>query len=174
MPENTDINPYALEALRLRITKVFPSQIRSCVEELNEDQLWWRPNEQTNSVGTLVLHVCGSALHFVARDIGGYEYQRDRQAEFATRGTSKEELLARLDEMVDKATRTFAALNPSSLAEPSTEPAFYSTVFEDLFGVAIHLASHAGQIIYLTKMLKEGSVNEIWSQTHREAKAWKT
>jgi hypothetical protein len=174
MNESTDINSYALEALRLRITKIFPSQIRSCVEELNDEQLWWRPNEQSNSVGTLVLHVCGSVLHFLARGVGGYEYQRDRPAEFATRGTSKEELLARLDEMVDKTTGTFAGLAPSGLAEPSTEPAYYSTVFEDLFGVAVHLATHAGQIVYLTKMLKEGSVNDLWTQTHREAKAWKT
>jgi hypothetical protein len=172
--EKRDINEFALEALRIRITKVFPSQIRSCVEELNDEQIWWRPNVQTNSVGTLVLHVRGAVLHFLCRGVGGFEFQRDRPSEFATRGTSKDELLALFDDMVAKATSTFAALDPSRLSGPSTEPTYYSTVFEDLLGVAIHLATHTGQIVYLTKMLKEGSINDLWTQTHREAKAWKT
>jgi uncharacterized damage-inducible protein DinB len=153
---------------------VFPAQIRSCIEELNDEQIWSRPNDQSNSVGTLVLHVCGAVNHFLYRGVGGHEYQRDRPAEFATRNTSKSELLTLFDDTVEKATQTFAALDPSRLSKPSTEPTYYSTVFEDLFGVAIHLATHTGQIVYLTKMLKEGSVNDLWTRTHRDAKAWKT
>ena len=174
MQDKDDIKEVALEALRLRITKVFPSQIRSCLEELTEEQIWWRPNDQSNSVGNLVQHVCGAVLHFLYRGVGGQEYQRDRPAEFASRGASKTELLALFDDTVEKATQTFAALDASRLSEPSTEPTYYSTVFEDLFGVAIHLATHTGQIVYLTKMLKEGSIEDLWTQTHREAKAWKT
>lgn len=79
-----------------------------------------------------------------------------------------------LDEMIEKATRTFDGLEPSRLSGPSTEPAYYSIVFEDLFGVAIHLATHAGQIVYITKMLQEGSINDLWTQTHRELGAWKS
>lgn len=175
MQEPDGISGFALEALRTRITKVLPAQIRSCIEELSEEQLWWRPNEQSNSVGNLVLHVRGAVLHFLCRRIGGLDYERDRPAEFATRGSiSKRELLAMFDEMTDEATRTFAALNASRLSEPSTEPAYYSVVFEDIFGVAIHLATHTGQIVYVTKMLKEGSVNDLWMRTHRETGAWKS
>ena len=78
------------------------------------------------------------------------------------------------DEMVEKVVQTFATLNTSRLGEPSTEPAYYSIIFEDLFGVAIHLATHTGQIVYVTKMLKEGSINDLWAQTHRDLGAWKT
>lgn len=175
MPEPNDISSIALEALRVRVTKVLPAQIRSCIEELSEEQIWWRPNEQSNSVGNLVLHVRGAVLHFLCRGVGGASYQRDRPAEFATSGSiSKEDLLALFDEMVEEATRTFDSLDASRLSETSTEPAYYSIVFEDLFGVAIHLASHAGQIVYITKMLKEGSINDLWTQTHRKAGAWKS
>ena len=175
MQERNDIGGVALEALRVRINGALPAQIRSCVEELSEEQLWWRPNGESNSVGNLVLHVCGAVLHFLCRGVGGLEYERDRAAEFAAGGSiPKEQLLAMLDEMIEKARETFAALAPSRLGEPSTEPAYYSTIFEDLFGVAVHLATHTGQIVYVTKMLKEGSVNELWTQTHRESGAWKT
>lgn len=174
MAEPNDISRIALEALRVRVTRVLPAQIRSCIEELTEEQIWWRPNEQSNAVGNLVLHVRGAVLHFLCRGVGGMKYERDRPAEFAASGSiSKEELLALFDGMVEEATRTFDSLDASRLSEPSTEPAYYSIVFEDLFGVAIHLASHAGQIVYITKMLKEGSINDLWTQTHRAAGAWK-
>ncbi len=64
MQPSDDIRSFALEALRLRTTKVLPAQIRSCLEQLSEEQLWWRPNEQSNSLGNLVLHVRGAVLHF--------------------------------------------------------------------------------------------------------------
>ena len=175
MTNSNDISNIALEALRTRITKVLPAQIRSCLEELSEEQIWWRPNEQSNSVGNLVLHVRGAVLHFLCRGVGGMKYERDRPAEFAAKGTlSKDELLAKFDEMVDEATKTFGGLDASRLDKPSTEPAYYSIVFEDLFGIAIHMASHAGQIVYITKMLKEGSINDLWTKTHKEARAWKS
>jgi hypothetical protein len=107
--------------------------------------------------------------------VGGLEYERDRAAEFAAEGSiPKQQLLAMFDEMIEKAEQTFAALDPSRLSEPSTEPAYYSILFEDLFGVAIHLATHTGQIVYVTKLLREGSVNDLWTRTHRESGAWKT
>ena len=171
--QSNNVSVFALEALRIRITRVFPAQIRSCVEQLSEEQLWWRPNEQSNSVGTLVLHVRGAVLHFLCRGVGGIDYERDRTAEFAESSVSKSELLAIFDEMVGKAGQTFEALDASRLEEPSTEPAYYSTILEDLFGVAIHFASHTGQIVYVTKMLREGSINDLWMQTHREFGAWK-
>jgi hypothetical protein len=173
--KGSDIGDFALEALRVRVTKVLPAQIRSCVEELSEEQLWWRPNEQSNSVGNLVLHVRGAVLHFLCRGVGGLEYERDRAAEFAETGSvTKAQLLAMFDEMVEKTVETFDAIDASRLSEPSTEPAYYSVVFEDLFGIAIHLATHTGQIVYVTKMLKEGSVNDLWAQTHRDLGAWNT
>lgn len=174
MQEN-DLNRLALEALRLRVTKVLPAQIRECLEQLSEEQIWWRPNGQSNSVGNLALHVRGAVLHYLCRGVGGLEYERDRPAEFAESSLiTRQQLLAMFDEMVEQATQTFAALAPSRLAEPSTAPAYYSTVFEDLFGIALHLATHTGQIVYVTKMLKEGSIGELWMKTHQTLGAWKT
>ena len=175
MEGTNDLSKFAVEALRVRLTKVMPAQIRACVEQLDDEQLWWRPNEQSNSVANLVLHLRGAVLHFLCRGVGGFPYERDRVAEFNTAGSiRKAQLLDMFDEMVAQATLTFAALDGSRLTEPSTEPAYYSTIFEDLFGVAIHMAAHVGQIVYVTKMLKENSINDLWSQTHRAGGAWRT
>jgi len=174
MVTESNIENNAVRALRLRITKVLPAQIRTCLDQLNDEQLWWRPNEQTNSVGNLTLHVCGAVMHFLCRGVGGHDYQRDRPAEFASRSLPKSQLLATLDKMVDMAEQTFDSLDPSRLRNESTEPTYYSTVFEDLFGVAIHMAVHTGQIVYITKLLKEGSINDLWTQTHKSTGAWRT
>ena len=174
MNNNSDIKAVALEALRVRVTRVLPAQIRSCLDQLSEDQLWWRPNEKSNSVGNLTLHVCGAVEHFLNRGVGGQEYTRDRPAEFSTTSMPKAELVAKLDETISRAEQTFSNLETSRLSDPSTEPAYYSTVFEDLFGVAIHVAVHTGQIVYITKMLKEGSIDDLWAQTHRNLGAWRS
>jgi len=174
MEPTNDLGQFALDALRVRTTKAMPAQIRACLEQLDDEQVWWRPNEHSNSVANLVLHVRGAVLHFLCRGIGGDSYERDRHAEFAAAGSlTKLQLLALFDEMVAQATETFDALDARRLSDPSTEPAYYSTIFEDLFGVAIHLATHMGQILYITKLLKENSINDLWVQTHKAAGAWK-
>jgi len=174
MSDPVDVSEVALQALRVRITKVLPAQIRACLEELDDDQIWWRPNEQSNSIGNLVLHVRGSVTHFLCRGVGKLPYERDRPAEFATTVLSRDELLKQFDEMVRQTEETFAKLDSTHLIEPSTDPAYYSTIYEDLFGVAIHMAVHTGQIVYVTKLLREGAVNDLWAQTHSSLGAWKT
>ena len=168
MQQKKDINQIALETLTRRITKVFPAHIRPCIEVLSEEQLWWRPNDKTNSVGNLVLHLSGSLRHYLSRGVGGMEYERDRPAEFAERGPlPKEELLATFDETIRQATVTLDGFDTSRFTETTDEPNYNLTVFELILGVATHIATHAGQIVYITKMLKEGSLDEVWIQAHR-------
>jgi hypothetical protein len=163
-----------LDALRVRITRVFPVQVRECLDQLAEEQIWWRPNEGANSVGNLVLHLTGSLNHYLNRGIGGLPYQRDRAAEFAERRhIPKAELLAMFNEMVANAERTLAAVTPERAAEPSPEPAMYTLVIEDIIGIATHIASHAGQILWITKMLREGALRETWMRSHKHEGAWK-
>ena len=167
------MNDIALEALRVRIVKVFPAQIRKAVEPLTDEQFWWRPNESSNSVANIVIHLTGSLNHFLNRDFGGLEFHRDRDGEFANRTSApKGEVMAAFDEMAARAEQTFASLSPARLADPSTEPAINRYVFEDLLNVALHLSNHAGQIVWIVKMLQEGAVREVWIKSHRSEGAW--
>src|SRR5687768_4318028 len=102
------MNEIALHAFRARITGVFPAQIRAAVEKLTDEQVWWRPNEASNSIGNLLLHLAGSLNHFLNRNLGGLDYTRDRAAEFSERrAIPKDDLVALFDEMVANAVRTF-------------------------------------------------------------------
>jgi len=168
METPNDLSAVALNALRGRITRIIPAQIRECVQELNEEQLWWRPNEASNSVGNLVLHVSGSMRHYLSRGVGGIEYHRDRPSEFAERGpVPKEELLRTFDETVAQASRVLESFDPSRFLEATDEQNYVPTMFDLIFNIAIHLATHAGQIVFITKMLKEGSVDELWIRAHK-------
>jgi uncharacterized damage-inducible protein DinB len=162
------------DALRTRITRVFPEQIRAAISPLTEEQLWWRPNESSNSIGNIVLHLTGSLNHYLNRNIGGIEYERDRAAEFAERRhIPKSELLALFDDMVEKAGRTFEALTDERLEEPSPEPKMHAIVLEDLINVAVHLANHTGQIVWIAKSFDAANVDEVWIRTHKSQGAWK-
>lgn len=168
------MNDVILAALRTRITGVFPTQIRAAVEPLTDEQLWWRPNEQSNSIANILLHLAGSLNHFLNRNLGGLDFTRDRPAEFAAReNASKAELLAQFDEMVSNATRTFDHMTPERLADPSPEPTMHELVVQDLINACAHIASHAGQIVWIAKMFDGGNAREIWMKSHRSAGAWK-
>ena len=159
----------ALTALKARVTKVLPAEVRDCVALLDDEQIWWRPNEQSNSVGNIILHVSGSLNYYLNRNIGGIDYDRDRAAEFAERRTiPKAELLAIFDDMVAKAEQTFDALTLERLGDASPEPKMHASVIEDLINVAVHFSNHAGQIVWITKMLRGDAVDEVWMRAHKE------
>jgi uncharacterized damage-inducible protein DinB len=172
MPE---IAAAALEAMKVRICRVFPAQIRAAVEALDDDQIWWRPNEGSNSIGNLVLHLAGSLNHYLNRNLGGFAYERDRAGEFAERRPiPRAELMATFDDMVAKAEQTFEKVTPERLGQPSTEPKMYDLVVEEIIGVATHVATHTGQILWIAKMLKEGALDEVWMRTHKRLGGWKS
>lgn len=162
----------ALDSLRTRVTQVLPAQVRDCLDLLDDEQIWWRPNEQSNSVGNIVLHLSGSLNHYLNRGIGGIPYDRNRAAEFAERRhIPKSELREIFDDMVAKAEQTFDALTTERLGEPSTEPKMYNLIIDDLIGVATHIANHTGQVVWIAKMLRGDAIDELWIRSHK-AYAW--
>jgi hypothetical protein len=167
MSNATNINTAALESMRKRITQFLPGQIRQSVQQLTDDELWWRPNAESNSVGNLILHLSGSIRNYLCRSIGGFDYARDRAAEFAARGPiPREELLAIFETMVEQASRTLESFDTSTFLNTTEEPDYYPHLFDQICGIVTHLALHTGQIIYVAKMLKAGSLDEIWKHAY--------
>jgi hypothetical protein len=158
----------AIETLRARITLVLPKQIRDCLALLDDEQIWWRPNEESNSIGNIVLHLSGSLNYFLNRNLGGIDFNRDRAAEFAERRhIPKAELLAVFDDMVANASKTFETLDVDKLGQPSPELKLHKLVVDDLINIVAHLGNHAGQIVWITKMMRGDAVDEIWIRAHK-------
>ena len=46
-----------LKFSRTKLLKEFWPRMRECVESLTDEQVWWRPNDASNSIGNLLLHL---------------------------------------------------------------------------------------------------------------------
>src|SRR5688572_27379551 len=84
------------EARSLLLTDYLP-KIEQCVALLSDDQIWWRANPESNSIGNLLLHLSGNVRQWIVVGLGGVTDTRDRDAEFAQRQIiPRDELIQRL------------------------------------------------------------------------------
>jgi uncharacterized damage-inducible protein DinB len=129
------------------------SRIQSCLDRLDEDQIWMRDAETQNAVGNLVLHLCGNVRQWILSSVGGQPDTRARDAEFAARGDVRiAELRERLAATVRDAARILDAMNAARLTERVRIQAYDVTVLEAVYHVVEHFAEHTGQIIFATKL----------------------
>lgn len=164
----SDLARAVIEDVRKRVLTGYPGQVRAALDSLSDDQVWARANATSNSVGNLVLHVCGSTRHFLGRGVGGSDYRRDRPREFEEKGPlPRGELLRVLEETVAEAERTLASLDPERLLETSTHLEESHTLLHLLLRTAHHWGVHTGQIVYAAKALREGVFDELWMKTMR-------
>jgi uncharacterized damage-inducible protein DinB len=146
-------NPLIAQAERV-LRQVYLPRIARCLKQLSPEQIWWRPNAASNSVGNLVLHLTGNVRQWIISGLGGAPDVRQRDREFNARGPLPGRVLAsRLRKTVEEACRVLGKLSPEDLARAHTIQKFRVTGMEATFHVAEHFSHHAGQIILLTKML---------------------
>jgi uncharacterized damage-inducible protein DinB len=128
-------------------------KIRRAVHGLSEEDLWWRPNPRSNSIGNLILHLAGNARQWVVAGIGQELDTRDRQAEFdGEGGLSGEELLDHLSRTLEVVDGVLAELSPEVLQEERVIQGLHTTVLGALFHVVEHFSMHTGQILYISKL----------------------
>jgi hypothetical protein len=93
-------------------------KITHCLDQLADDDVWWRPYESHNSIQNVVLHLCGNVRQWIVHGVGGAPDVRDRPLEFADRRPiPKTELLRMLSDTVAEADGALAACPPARLLE---------------------------------------------------------
>ena len=136
------------------LTGEYLPRIQRCLEQLNDEQIWWRANEESNSIGNLVLHLCGNARQWIVCGLGSEPDTRTRDAEFAQRDPiARAELLQLLGSTIADVESVLRNLPPSTLLQKRTIQGSEVDVLEAIFHVTEHFSMHAGQIIMLTKMM---------------------
>jgi uncharacterized damage-inducible protein DinB len=145
-------------------------RIRKTVEGLSEEQLWWRPNEASNSIGNLLLHLRGNVRQWLVTSFNRQEDQRNRAAEFAERaGGSAGEVLARLGATLDEAAGVLAGLTEENLLAPRYIQGYRVTGLTAVYHVVEHFTMHYGQILYIAKAL-QGQDLGFYSELNRTGK----
>lgn len=117
-----------------------------------EDQLWVKIPGTINSGGNLAQHLIGNLRTYIGLELGGFQYVRDREAEFSSRLFSKSRLLEEIDFLLEIIPESIMTLSKDQVvAEYSQdilsihEPQSVGLVLTHL---AMHLAYHTGQINY--------------------------
>lgn len=141
---------------RSLLTGEYLPKIELCLERLSDAEVWWRANEESNSIGNLLLHLSGNARQWIVCGVGsGSRDERERQQEFDERvHLPRTELLARLRQTLTEVDDTLARFNTARILEHRQIQGCDVSLLEAIFHVVEHFSMHAGQIILLTKMLK--------------------
>jgi uncharacterized damage-inducible protein DinB len=127
----------------------------ACLKELEEEDIWLSPNSHLNSIGNLILHLCGNIRQYVISSLGGDSGTRERDLEFSTRGGfTKAELAEKLYATIEKAKSIIIRADPENLLRKrKTQGTIYSGI-----GIVIHITEHysyhSGQVIFMTKLIK--------------------
>jgi len=150
--QDTELAILFLKFSREKLIEQFWPRLRTAVEPLTEEQVWWRPNDASNSIGNLILHLNGNMRQWLVDSFNGANDGRDRPAEFAaTGGMRAAELLARLGVTIDEADKVLGRLTAEELIAPYTIQGYHVRGLDAVYQVVEHFGLHYGQITYIAK-----------------------
>jgi uncharacterized damage-inducible protein DinB len=165
-------NSFIQEARRL-LTEEYLPKIERCVERLTNEQIWWRANPESNSIGNLMLHLSGNARQWIVCGLGGEVDRRQRQTEFDEREEiPREELLGKLRTTVMEVSDVLARFDSARLLDEYQIQGSRVTALAAIFHVTEHFSMHSGQIILLTKMLANADLGFYDFSTGKSVHTW--
>jgi uncharacterized damage-inducible protein DinB len=139
---------------RYHLSEDFLPKIERCLDLLDDQQIWWRPNPESNSIGNLILHLGGNARQWIVCGLGGATDARDRDAEFSQRDIiTRSELLGLIRATLREVDTTLAEFDVEKLLARRAIQGLEVTALEAILHVVEHFSMHTGQIILLTKIM---------------------
>lgn len=144
-------------------------RIKHCLGQLNDERVWRRSQPSLNSIGNLILHLCGNLRQWIVAGVGGAADRRDRPAEFAEQGPiPKEELLRRLEAVVEEAKRVLADVEARQLTEVRSVQGFDVTGLAAIFDSVPHFRGHTQEIVHMTRLQLGDAYQFAWTPTTPE------
>ncbi len=142
-------NPHSVDLSALFLREI--DALSREVELYPTDAAVWKEIPgMPNTGGTLVLHLVGNLRFFIGSTIGGVDYVRDREAEFALRGVPRATLRSMIATARRDVERGLSQLSTSMLEAPYPVAVGGRQMPTQLFVLHLlsHLAYHLGQIDY--------------------------
>src|SRR5689334_10237783 len=135
----SDVPSVFIDQARTFLCSQYLPKIERCLEQLTDEQIWFRPNNVSNSIGNLVLHLCGNARQWIVAGLGGSPDLRDRDSEFTQRAViPRADLLQRLRTTLNEVNQVLINLDPQVLLENRTIQGKNVEVLEAVFHVTEH------------------------------------
>jgi uncharacterized damage-inducible protein DinB len=147
------------------------TRLKSSVESLTDEQLWWRPNEACNSIGNLLLHLNGNVREWLVVSFNRLEDNRNRPAEFNQRELiSASALLDQLGATIQQASEVLARLTPADLLARYEIQGYKVSGLEAVYHVVEHFAMHYGQVLYIVKTINGADLG-FYSELNKTGRA---
>jgi hypothetical protein len=144
-------------------------RIKHCLEQLTDEQLWWRSHPSLNSIGNLILHLCGNVRQWIVSGLGGVPDVRNRPAEFAERGPiAKADLLRRLEAVVDEARAVLGRLTAHDLVAVRRIQGFDVSGIGAIFDAVPHFRGHTQEIVHMTRLQLGDAYRFAWQPATAE------
>jgi hypothetical protein len=125
--------------------------------QLNEEDIHFRPGEESNSVAIIVKHMHGNMIsrwtNFLKED--GEKSWRDRDAEFGGGHETKEDILQLWEEGWNCFLSALRSLEADDLVKPVRIRNEELTVVDAINRQLAHYPYHIGQIIFIGKMRRD-------------------
>lgn len=134
---------------------VHTKMIKKSLDQLTDKEIWQKPNEVTNSIANLILHLCGNITQYAISSLLGDKDQRERDKEFLVEsGYTKEEIFTKLTEVMDKAKTIIEDITEDNLLKTREVQGFTYSGLGIILHVVEHYSYHTGQIAFYTKLMK--------------------
>jgi DinB family protein len=144
-----------LDFSRGKLLEQYWPRLRGCVESLTDEQVWWRPNEASNSIGNLILHLNGNVRQWLVSSFNRLEDTRDRPAEFSERRViPAAALLEKLGATMQGASEVLARLTEADLLTTFQIQGYTVNGLRAVYQVVEHFGMHYGQIVFITKLVR--------------------
>lgn len=136
------------------------SKIGNCLALISESECWYQPNGSTLSIGTTLVHLRGNITQYILSSLGQQPDRRTRDLEFATRGgLTKAEVWGACQATVREASALIGNLPEDEALRIRKVQAFHLSGIGIVLHVVEHYAYHTGQIVYITKLLRDRNLD---------------
>ncbi|WP_227397011.1 DUF1572 family protein [Jeotgalibacillus aurantiacus] len=127
------------------------------IDQLSEEEWFWKPGEELNSIAILMKHLSGNMhsrwLDFLTSD--GEKECRNRDMEFVIEGDRAGILIERWESGWRLLFETIECLEADDLEKTVTLRGQPITVLQAIQTELSHISYHVGQILFLGKQIKD-------------------
>lgn len=133
----------------------YKSLAEKTMDQLNDQNLFWQYNKNSNSIAILVQHLSGNMISrftdFLTED--GEKASRNRDAEFEPENKTREQLLIAWNKGWDCLLQTLYSLTPEDLSKTVSIRNQPMPAIDAINRQLAHYSYHVGQIVFIGKMV---------------------
>ena len=147
--------------MKAELIKIYSRDLDRLKVEINtfrlESNIWITKGDIKNSAGNLCLHLIGNLKTYIGKNIGNYDYIRDRDSEFSLKDIPPQRLLEQIEETQEIVLKSLSQMRMEDLEELHKEDVLGYSMSNRFFLIHLvaHLSYHLGQINYLRRVLEE-------------------